>query len=382
MPIFHPNSLSKSALEEKQQIFKAQDLQTLEKCALALELVGRLRKEGLDFIFKGGTSLMLLFDVPKRLSIDVDILCLEPLEKLGEVLDRVVTEAPFNNWNHQNLRDREAPPTKHFQVYYEPIVPQARAPSIQIDVIECDSPYAQLVEQPVRVSFLDLVEEIKVPMPSASCLLGDKLAAFAPSTIGYLYQPISRGGRETEPRPIKVLKHLFDLGVLAELGENMADAIASYERIFEEQLKFRADVFQQRGIEMTPDLALDDSQDAAFWAARVGGRRLPTNEDKLTFMQSGIRALRSHLFTEPFAPAQTRLAAGRATLIAEIVRKGSTDFDLPSALGAPLDAEYINGTKLEGSWADLNTIKGTNTDAYVLWEQAQRLRNILNKKPS
>ena len=348
----------------------------MEKCALALELVGRLSKEGLDFIFKGGTSLMLLFDVPKRLLIDVDILCLEPLEKLGEVLDRVVTETPFNNWNHQDQRDREAPPTKHFQVYDEPIVPQAHAPSIQIDVIECDSPYAQLVEQTVRAPFLEQVEEITVPMPSASCLLGDKLAAFAPSTIGYLYQPISRSGRETEPRPIKVLKHLFDLSVLAELGTNMADAIASYERIFEEQLKFRADVFQQRGIEMTPDLALDDSQDAAFWAARVGGRRLPENENKLIFTQSGIRALRSHLFIEPFAPAQTRLAAGRATLVAEIVRKGSTDFDLPGVLGAPLDTESINGTKLESSWADLNTIKGTNTDAYVLWEQAQRLRNI------
>lgn len=240
MPIFHPNSLTKSVLEEKQQIFQAQDLQTLEKCALALELVGRLRKEGLDFIFKGGTSLMLLFDMPRRLSIDVDILCLEPLEKLAEVLERVVTEAPFNAWNHQGHRDREAPPTKHFQVYYEPIVPQG--------------------------------------------------------------------------------------------------------------------------------------QDAAFWAARVGGRRLPENEEKLIFMRNGIRALRSHLFTEPFAPPQTRLAAGRATLVAEIVRKGATDFDLPGVLKAPLNVEYINGTQLEDPWVDLNTIKGTNTDAYALWEQAQRLR--------
>ncbi|MFP4260940.1 MAG: nucleotidyl transferase AbiEii/AbiGii toxin family protein [Opitutales bacterium] len=259
-------------------------------------------------------------------------------------------------------------------MYYEPIVPQARPPSIQIDVIESESPYARIDEQPVRVPFLEQVEAIKVPMPSASCLLGDKLAAFAPSTIGYPYEPISRGGRETEPRPIKVLKHLFDLGVLAELGDNMTDAIASYERIFAEQLKFRADIFQRRGIAMTPELALDDSQDAAFWAARVGGRRLAGNEKKLIFMQNGIRALRSHLFTEPFAPAQTRLAAGRATLLAEIVRKGATDFDLPGALKAPLNVEYINGTQLEDPWVDLNTIKGTNTDAYVLWEQAQRLQ--------
>lgn len=374
MPVFIPNSFSRSALEEKQQLFQAQDLQTLEKCALALELVGRLRKERLDFIFKGGTSLMLLFDLPKRLSIDVDILCLEPLEKLNEILNRVVTEAPFNRWKHQDHRDREAPPTKHFQVYYDPIVPQAHPPSIQIDVIESESPYAQLVEQRVEAPFLEIEEDVSVPMPSASCLLGDKLAAFAPSTIGYPYQPISRTGREGEPRPIKVLKHLFDLGVLAELGTNMTHTIRTYEKIFEEQLKFRGKAFEKQGIQISRDVALDDSQDAAFWAARVGGRRLPKGEAKLNFMQGGIRALRSHLFNEPFGPAETRLAAGCATLVAEIVRKESADFDLPGTLGATLDNSYLGNTQLKHPWGDLNTIKGTNTKAYALWEIAQRLR--------
>jgi hypothetical protein len=42
---------------------KSQEIRTgntfLEKCLHALELLGRLQQEGLDFVFKGGTSLLL-----------------------------------------------------------------------------------------------------------------------------------------------------------------------------------------------------------------------------------------------------------------------------------------------------------------------------------
>ena len=332
-----------------------------------MELVGRLRKEGLEFIFKGGTSLMLLFDMPKRLSIDVDILCLEPLAKLNEVLDRLVKEAPFNRWSHQDHRDREAPPTKHFQVYYVPIVPSSREPSIQIDVIECESPYARLVEQPVQARFLVIEESITVQMPSACSLLGDKLATFAPSTIGYPYHPISRAGKEGEARPIKVLKHLFDLGILAGIQTNMRETITTYERIFEEQLKFRDNP-------ISIDDALSDTQDAAFWVSRVSGRKLPKGEAKIEFMAKGIKALESHLFQEPFGREESRLAAGCACLVAELVRQQAHDFNLSEFVTAPLDVDYLKGTKLEATWSDLNTIRNTNTEAYKYWEQAQRLR--------
>ena len=244
---------------------------------------------------------------------------------------------------------------------------QANEPSIQIDVIECESPYATLVEQPLKAAFLEIEEEISVIMPNACSLLGDKLATFAPSTIGYPYQPISRTGKEGEPRPIKVLKHLFDLGVLAGLNLSIADTISTYERVFAEQLKIRGD-------HITMDAALDDTQDAAFWVSRVGGRRAPKDEPKLDFMAKGIRALASHLFQAPFGKDESRIAAGRAALVAEIVRQKDTSFDLQKALTDPLDNEYIKTSQLETHWTDLNTIRGTNTIAYSLWEQAQQIR--------
>ena len=50
------------------------DLQLLEKTIGALYLLENLVSEGLKFIFKGGTSLVLLLNDLKRFSVDVDII--------------------------------------------------------------------------------------------------------------------------------------------------------------------------------------------------------------------------------------------------------------------------------------------------------------------
>ena len=50
------------------------DLQLLEKTIGALYLLESLVNEGLEFIFKGGTSLVLLLNDLKRFSVDVDII--------------------------------------------------------------------------------------------------------------------------------------------------------------------------------------------------------------------------------------------------------------------------------------------------------------------
>ena len=46
----------------------------IEKMILALTLLENLRTGGLKFIFKGGTSLLLVIGAPTRFSIDLDIL--------------------------------------------------------------------------------------------------------------------------------------------------------------------------------------------------------------------------------------------------------------------------------------------------------------------
>jgi hypothetical protein len=363
-----PHCFQEVWIREQAAVLRARDLRTLEKNILALELVSRLRREGLEFIFKGGTSLALFFDPVRRLSIDVDILSLEPTERLRAVLDQATTDRPpFTGYEHQEHRDREAPPTVHFRVSYSSPLDPGGVHSIQLDVITAKSPYAATEEKVVRASFFEIDDEITVTIPTADCLLADKLACFAPSTIGYPYRPIiARTGAPADPRPMKVVKHLFDVGELAAIAGNLADAVKTYHAVHAEQLRWG------RG-ECTIDQALDDTQNAAFWVCRRDLRPQETHE-KIDFFGDGIRALDSHLFNQPFQIAESRLAAARAALVAEWVRQEAGDFDLPAFFAAGIDLEAIRDASLDGSWTNLNRLKQTDPKAFECWHQAQLMR--------
>jgi hypothetical protein len=236
-----PRCFEDAWIREHAATLRARDLRTLEKNILAMELVSRLRREGLEFIFKGGTSLALFFDPVRRLSIDVDILSLEPIERLKTVLDQATTDRPpFIGYEHQEHRDREAPPTVHFKIPYSSALDPGGVHSIQLDVITAASPYAATEEKVVRATFFEIEEEVRVTLPTADCLLADKLACFAPSTIGYPYKPvIASTGSPADPRPMKVVKHLFDVGELAAIAGNLADAVKTYRAVHAEQLRWR-----------------------------------------------------------------------------------------------------------------------------------------------
>lgn len=56
------------------ELGKRGDPKILEKVIHAFTLLEQLRMAGLDLIFKGGTSLLLLSSFPRRFSIDIDII--------------------------------------------------------------------------------------------------------------------------------------------------------------------------------------------------------------------------------------------------------------------------------------------------------------------
>jgi len=74
------------------------DLKLMEKVIKAFSLLEQLRMVGLDLVFKGGTSLILLNDKPKRFSIDIDIICNVNPEMLPELFDKVVSHGIFYSW--------------------------------------------------------------------------------------------------------------------------------------------------------------------------------------------------------------------------------------------------------------------------------------------
>ena len=62
----------------------------IEKVIRALTLLTELKASGLNFIFKGGTALMLMLGTPKRLSIDIDIIIPEKTPDLDSLLNTIV----------------------------------------------------------------------------------------------------------------------------------------------------------------------------------------------------------------------------------------------------------------------------------------------------
>ena len=363
-----PHCFEEAWIRDQAADLRARDLRTLEKNILAIELVSRLRRAGLEFIFKGGTALALLFDPVKRLSIDVDILSPEPIQRLKSVLGQATAGSPpFTGHEHQERRDREAPPTVHFRIFYRSAFDPEGLHAIQLDAISAESPYAATEEKVARASFVEIEDQVRITVPTAACLLADKLACFAPSTIGYPYRPIvATTGIPGDPRPMKVVKHLFDVGELAARAESHANAMRTYRSIYAEQVRWR-------GGEWTIDQTLDDSQDAAFWVCRRDLRPTESHE-KIEFFGAGIRALDSHLFRQPFQRAESRLAAARAALAAEWIRKERGDFDLSGFIAKEFDLDALRDAKLEDSWTNLNRLKQTDPKAFECWFQAQEMR--------
>lgn len=66
----------------------------LERAVYAFGLLEALAKVGMPFIFKGGTSLMLLMQHPRRLSTDIDII-VEPGTDLDKYLEQASEIFPF-----------------------------------------------------------------------------------------------------------------------------------------------------------------------------------------------------------------------------------------------------------------------------------------------
>jgi len=66
---------------KKQAAHRRIDKIILEKMIYALHLLEQLKINGLDFTFKGGTSLVLLLEEENRFSIDTDIICKTEREK-------------------------------------------------------------------------------------------------------------------------------------------------------------------------------------------------------------------------------------------------------------------------------------------------------------
>jgi len=218
-------------LNLKSKLGKRIDPKLIEKVIWALTLLEQLKRKGLNFTFKGGTALLLATEKPKRFSIDIDIITEHSEKEIIAVLQKIVDEQIFIDWEDDNDRKHTPDaPIGHFKTYYKSEVDGNIEP-ILLDLLYTPNPYPQIQVLPIKHNWISTSgENTIIAMPTFDAILGDKLTAFAPKTTGILY---------SKERPIEIIKQLYDI---AFLFDNISDLLVvknSYNKVVQEEIGFR-----------------------------------------------------------------------------------------------------------------------------------------------
>lgn len=334
----------------------------LEKCVHALTLLGYLVESGLPFIFKGGTSLLLHMPQVRRLSRDIDIVCGRPAADVAAVAGAIGGRAPFLRWQEDDRGARGLPRRRHFKFFYRSALPGFVEHELLLDVVEEAREVHTLVTRPIRTSFLAPEAEHLVRVPTIESLLGDKLTAFAPHTIGV---PFYKGANQEEQLQ-QVAKQLFDIGVLFDVATDFDAVAKSYTAVAAQESEYR-------GNQHSRDAALDDTWQACI-ALTATKPAILANYPDAKLLHDGLDKMRGHLTTPGYvADVQARRTlAAKAAALAAHLRAGATfDFGSMRYTGSREQIEALRAATLNRlplSWID--GVKGANAEAYYYWHRA------------
>lgn len=342
---------SKEWIDQKRSVFTASDPIILEKSIYAFELLGNLKKEGIEFIFKGGTSLILLLDEPKRLSIDVDIITTENEDKIIKVLDDIKKKGIFNRWEEDTRTDKGIP-KKHYKMYYNSIV-ESKFPSyVLLDVLFADNPYPVTLEKIIASPLFEFDEEISITTPTINGILGDKITAFAPKTTGIAFGV----GKE-----MQINKQLFDIGVLFEKADNLKEIKNAFDKCVKIEASYRKK-------EISPEDVVKDIMGISFLITQMNLRNSVSNEITKEF-QSGVSKIKSHLLSGNYTIDNAKVNASRCALLINLFDK-EINFDEIKLYSI----DKIDGTELTGDEKILNRLKSVLPEAFYYWQQIEKLK--------
>ena len=251
----------------------------IERTLYAFGLLEALAVVGLDFTFKGGTSLLLLLPKPKRLSTDIDIV-VSPGTDIAEYIEKASHIFPFTAMEEQERVGKNKIVKRHFKFTYDSPV-RCGPLYILLDVLFEENHYERVVEKEISNELLMTDgKNLRVKLPSVDCVLGDKLTAFAPYTTGI---PLRK------KKDLEVIKQFYDVSTLIDSFEVFDDVRNTYFAISDAELRYR-------GNESTTKQALEDTIQAAVC---IGSRGKTSAEDFSSYLQ-GTRDIVNHIYERGF----------------------------------------------------------------------------------
>lgn len=290
----------------------------MESMIFALYLLERLKISGLEFCFKGGTSLLLLMPEPRRFSVDIDIVVSPQTDRaqLEAYLAKVIETGTFIRLELDDRRSyRGNTPKAHYRFIYisnfsnknlqgETVYSPER--EILLDILFAENHYPVLTEKTLNTEWLKQdTPPVTLTVPDVNSIAGDKLTAFAPNTTGILYG----AGKEKE-----IVKQLFDVGCLFDLLTDIEVFKKSFMMMVQKEIGYRS----ERKIE-TPQQVLHDIINTALLIARKDILKDEDEKTKFNEISTGISQFRHFVFTGKFEILEAQVAAAKAACLAALI---------------------------------------------------------------
>lgn len=324
----------------------------VEKVIRALLLLEGLAKLDLNFVFKGGTALMLMLDSSKRLSIDIDVIIEEPKD-LEKIFNDLLEPQGFTRFELQERKAATNIQKAHYKFFYKPAhKTQAEEESILLDILFEKVGYQKVEEIPIDSKFIiSNGDPILVKVPSKEDILGDKLTAFAPNTTGI---PYFKGKTSMS---MEIIKQLYDIGNLFDIAEDGALVKTTFESFATIELEYRA-------CENKVDDVLEDIYQTALCIVSRGVE----GKGDFTALQTGIQRVSRFIFSETFHIDKAIIAASKAAYIAVLIRSKEVTIE---KYGDPtIMKDWSIGEPL---WPRLNRLKNSNPEAFFYWYKVSEL---------
>jgi hypothetical protein len=256
---------------------------TLERQIFAFYLLEKLVETGVEFVFKGGTSLILLLENTNRFSTDIDILITWPnLEEIVSLFSKFVRFDSIFARFEEDIREDSKFPKKHYKFYFSSLYKNEDQDGyILLDMVFQSNPYENLIEKPIKSDVLLTSDPYdNVLMPSLTDIMIDKLTAFAPRTIGVKFFR-KFDDEEYKDFTREVVKQWFDINEIFKKCENFTNLNNRY-------IKFSDFEIEQR--ELLDKNYLDCLTDT-FECALEYLNESSKNKELISNLKKGIRRL-------------------------------------------------------------------------------------------
>jgi predicted nucleotidyltransferase component of viral defense system len=340
-------------------IYQKANSEYVEKTIYAFELLSLLVKSETDFIFKGGTSLLLLLPEPKRLSVDIDI--------VGEIniskLDSIIKNTKFARIE-PDVRKEDKDCIKHFKFYYDSVF-KAQNPHILLDIILKKHNFENSQFKLLKTLFFETSTDIQVKVPFINSILADKLSAFAPNTIGIPYD------ENSVARRTGIIKQLYDISKLFDCADDLNEIRNSYKKIHSFECEIRETDFDYKE-------SLNDSINTSFLICQSGLKGSISNND-LEMLRFGCNNLINYLLSESFSLDAAKIPAAKAALLANSILYDSK-INLETFRYNTDKITELQDWELTGKYKILNRLKKILPEAFYYWylvSQIEKNKNII-----